>query len=138
MYLLDTNVISELRLCAKGEGNANVMNWAKGCPEGKFFTSAVVFMEIKKGILQIQRKDKQQAGILQNWFDNTLKTTFNGKVFPIDEKTAEICASLHIPDPAPINDAWIASTAIQHNLALVTRNVNDFKIRGLRVFNPFD
>ncbi len=137
MYLLDTNVLSEIRKIKQNKADKNLVRWLETVHGEELYTNVVVLMELKKGILKIRRKDDIQANHLESWYQG-IKKTFAKRTLVIDEKTAEICASLHIPDPAPINDAWIASTAIQYNLTLVTRNVNDFKIRGLRVFNPFE
>ncbi len=102
------------------------------------YTNAIVLMELERGVLAIERKDKIQGQNLRNWLDNQVKPSFAGKILTIGEKTAEICAKLHIPDHAPENDAWIASSAIEHRLILVTRNVIDFKKTGVQLFNPFE
>lgn len=138
MYLLDTNIISELRLIAKGRANPKLTQWARTCHSDDFFTSVVVLMELQKGILNKQRKDPKQAKVLKNWYDTIILPMFEGRILSIDNHTANICACLHIPNPAPENDAWIASTAIQHNLTLVTRNTKDFDIPQLSLLNPFE
>lgn len=138
MYLLDTNVISEMRKIKNGKANANVVAWlAQQNPEN-LYTCAVVAMELERGVLAMERKDKWQGIHLREWKDAVLAELFANKILPIDEETAQICAKLHIPDHAPENDAWIASSAIQHNLILVTRNVADFERTNVKLFNPFE
>lgn len=138
MYLLDTNVISEIRRLYKGKCNSNVANWVNTVSSDLMYTNAIVMMELERGVLAIERKDKAQGQNLRNWLDNQVKPSFVGKILPITDKTAQICATLHIPDHAPENDAWIASTALEHRLILVTRNVADFAKTGVKVFNPFE
>ena len=138
MYLLDTNVISEIRRLRVGKCDPNVAKWVQKTSEELMFTNAVVLMELERGILAKERKDPQQGKLLREWLDNQVKPAFLGKVQPIDEDTAKICAKLHIPDHAPENDAWIAASAIQHHLILVTRNTADFARTGVRLFNPFE
>ncbi len=137
MYLLDTNVLSEIRKVKQNKANKNVVQWLKTVTGRELCTSVVVLMEIKKGILRVSRKDEQQAKHLESWYFG-IKQTFANRIFHIDDVTADICATLHTPNPAPANDAWIASTALQHDLTLVTRNVNDFDIKGLKLLNPFE
>lgn len=83
-------------------------------------------------------KAKWQGIHLREWKDAVLAELFANKILPIDAETTQICAKRHIPDHVPENDAWIASSAIQHNLILVTRNVADFEGTGAKVFNPFE
>lgn len=138
MYLLDTNVISEIRRIKQGKCHPNVANWVNVIPEDLMYTNAVVMMELERGVLAIERKDKKQGENLRNWLDNIVKPAFDGRILTVTAKTAEICAKLHIPDFAPENDAWIASSALEHHLILVTRNVQDFARTGIKLFNPFE
>lgn len=138
MYLLDTNVISEVRKIKTGKANPNFVKWFSTIAEQDIFINVTVLMEIERGILAKERKDIQQGVILRTWFNHVVLPTFHGKILKIDEKTAQICAKLHIPDHAPENDAWIASSAIQYQLILVTRNTADFARLGVKLFNPFE
>ncbi len=137
MYLLDTNILSEIRKIKQNRADENVVNWLSTVLHTELYTSVVVLMELEKGILQLRRKDENQANNLASWY-HSIKPTFQNRIYGIDEETASICATLHSPNPAPANDAWIAATAMQHQLTLVTRNTSDFNVQGLRVFNPFD
>ena len=136
MYLLDTNIISQTRCPDKAD--KRVTAWLTHTDSNNLYTSAVVMMELERGILGIERKDSQQGTILRQWLNDVVKPAFAGRVLPIDEATAAICAKLHIPDKAPDNDAWIAATAIQHNYTLITRNTADFERTGAKLLNPFE
>ncbi len=138
MYLLDTNVISESRKVNAGRANAGVANWTTMTSKADMFVSVITLMEIEQGILQLNRKDKRQSILLRDWFENTVKPSFADRIFDVDQHIASLCASLHVPDKRPANDALIASTAIVHDLTLVTRNVTDFVDMPVRVFNPFN
>ncbi|MDY6216798.1 type II toxin-antitoxin system VapC family toxin [Actinobacillus porcinus] len=138
MYLLDTNIISEIRKLAKNKCDKNVADWVRSTSKDLMFTNAVVMMELERGVMSIERKDTTQGKLLRHWFEIDVKPAFHGKILKIDEQTAQICAKLHIPDHAPENDAWIAASAIQHNLVLVTRNTADFARTGVKLFNPFE
>ncbi len=138
MYLLDTNIISEIRKLAKNKCDKNVADWVRSTSKDLMFTNAVVMMELERGVMSIERKDTTQGKLLRHWFEMDVKPAFHGKILKIDEQTAQICAKLHIPDHAPENDAWIAASAIQHNLVLVTHNTADFARTGVKLFNPFE
>lgn len=138
MYLLDTNIYRELRLLPKGKAHPNVQAWAETITTEQFYTSVVVVMEIERGILGMELKDPAQGAILRHWYKNIFEPSMNGRILPIDHETARICATLHIPHKSPENDSWIAATAKQHNLVLVTRNVADFEHTGMKLLNPFD
>ncbi|PJG83030.1 type II toxin-antitoxin system VapC family toxin [Caviibacterium pharyngocola] len=137
MYLFDTNVISETRKILLGKANQGVVDWLASINKEDIYTNFVVFMELERGILSMERRDIEQGKRLRNWFEITVIPSFKNKIFSIDAETAKICAKLHIPDRSPENDAWIAATAIQHNLTLVTPNAADFERLGVKLFNPF-
>lgn len=135
MYLLDTNLISETRRPSRT--HPNVKAWLAATHPQNLYTSAAVMMELERGVLAMGRRDPKQDSILREWLETVVKPSFAGRILPIDETTARICARLHIPDKAPENDAWIAATAMQRGLKLATRNIKDFRHDGLQAFDPF-
>lgn len=137
MYLLDTNVISEMRKVATGWANLGLCEWASRQEASWFHISVVTAMELERGILSVERRDTQQGKLLRRWLEQVVRRQFGDKTLFIDDITAEICASLHVPNRCPENDAWIAAQAIQHNLTLVTRNEKDFIGLGIKLINPF-
>ena len=138
MYLLDTNVVSEMRKVRQNKANETVVSWLSSVQKESLYTNAVVLMEIERGILRVENKDAVQASHLKSWYHTAVKAMFHGRVLPIDEATATVCSKLHFPDLAPENDAWIAASAIQYDFTLVTRNTKDFEHPNLRVLNPFE
>ncbi|MBR5940563.1 MAG: type II toxin-antitoxin system VapC family toxin [Neisseriaceae bacterium] len=135
---LDTNIISELRLSPSKKINPTFAKWAEQIDRNHCWTSAVVMMEIERGVIRMERKDALQGQNLRLWLEHFAKPFFEDRIFKIDRTTAEICAKLHVPNMRPESDAWIAASCIQHNLTLVTRNVADFQNLGIELINPFE
>ncbi|CCD95129.1 Plasmid stability-like protein [Bradyrhizobium sp. ORS 375] len=136
MFLLDTNVVSELR--RPDRAHRNVRDWASTAPISYFFLSAISVLEIELGLLRITRRDSVQGSILRQWLDNQILTQFDGRILAVDISVALRCAALHVPDPRPERDALIAATALVHGLTVVTRNVEDFRSMGVTLLNPWD
>jgi toxin FitB len=135
MFLLDTNVISELRRLEKADGN--VVTWAGTVAAASFFLSAISIFEIELGTLQIARRDANQGAILRSWIDDQILPRFEGRILPIDTAVAQRRAHLHVPDPRAERDALIAATALVHGLTVVTRNIADFKRLGVQLLDPW-
>jgi predicted nucleic acid-binding protein len=135
MYLLDTNVISELRKVAKAD--RNMAAWAEQVDIQFMHISVVSILEIRLGILFVQRKDKVQANILDTWLTLQVIPAFAGRTLPIDLAVALRCAELHVPNPCSDRDALIAATALVHRLTVVTRNTKDFQPTGVTTLNPW-
>lgn len=138
MYLLDTNIISELKKLDSGKIHPQVQRWAYSINLMQTKISVVSITEIRTGILSLARKDQAQAASLDNWFTNRLLPAYRTKTLPVDTKVALIYAQLNVPNKRPINDAYIAATAIAHKLKLVTRNIQDFQGMPITLENPFE
>lgn len=136
MFLLDTNVVSELRRPEKAD--RNVLAWANTVPAASFFMSAISILEIEVGARLIARKDAVQGAILRDWIDDHILARFEGRILAIDTVVAQRCAQLHVPNPRAERDALIAATALVHGLTVVTRNVGDFEPTGVTLFNPWE
>jgi toxin FitB len=137
MYLLDTNVVSELRKGKTGKVNRNVSAWAKGVSPPTLFLSAISILELEIGILLIERRDRAQAAILRSWLEDHVLPAFDGRILAVDTAVARKCAALHVPTPRSDRDSLIAATAIVHGMTVVTRNVSDFEPTGVTVINPW-
>jgi predicted nucleic acid-binding protein len=135
MYLLDTNVVSELR---KGKNaHRSVRTWADALPSASLFLSAISILELEIGVLLLERRDRKQGAVLRTWMDGHVLPTFSGRILAIDTVVAQRCATLHVPDPPSDRDALIAATALVHGMVVATRNVNHFQFRGLSLVNPW-
>jgi predicted nucleic acid-binding protein len=135
MFLLDTNVVSELRRPERA--HANVRAWASSTPAELYSISVVTVLELERGLLLIERRDAAQGAILRRWLDNDVLAPLAARILPIDAAIARTCAGLHAPDPRPERDALIAATALVHGLTLVTRNRSDFEPMGVKVLDPW-
>jgi len=136
MFLLDTNVISELRN-GKPQQSASVRAWADSLPVNQLYLSAVTALELEIGVLRMERKDAAQGRILRAWATTVLQQ-FDGQILPFTGETASLCAGMHVPDPRSFRDSMIAATAQQHSLMLVTRNVADFEGLSIKILNPWE
>jgi predicted nucleic acid-binding protein len=135
-YLLDTNVVSELRKIGDDKADANVVAWIEAEDAARFFISAITIFEMERGVLAIQRRDATQGARLRAWLDNHVRPEFAGRILPVDDEVATRCAHLHVPDRRNEVDALIAATALVHGLTVVTRNVRDFEGTGVVVVDP--
>ena len=135
MFLLDTNVISELRRPDKAD--RTVVAWAGAIPAASFFLSAISILEIELGALLIARRDAAQGAVLRSWIDDQILPRFEARILAVDTAVAQRCARLHVPDPHAERDALIAATAMVHGLTVVTRNVADFESTGVALLNPW-
>lgn len=136
-FLLDTNVVSELRKAKAGKADPNVVAWAAEVPSSSLFLSVITVLELETGVLQMERRDPVQGAILRTWMDRHVLPAFSGRVLPVDTQVALRCASLHVPDPHGERDSMIAATAWVHGMTVVTRNVGDFVRTNVAVLDPW-
>ncbi|AWP24101.1 VapC toxin family PIN domain ribonuclease [Acidiferrobacter sp. SPIII_3] len=138
MFVLDTNVVSELRKIRSGKADPHVERWADSVDAGRLYLSAITILELEIGILQLERKDPRQGAVMRAWLGTRVLPEFNGRILPVDTAVAQWCARLHIPDPCAERDALIAATALTHGMAIVTRNLVDFEATGVPLLNPWE
>jgi predicted nucleic acid-binding protein len=137
MYLLDTNILSESRKLGTPRADPNAARWLATVDTETSFVSAMTIFELERGVQQLERRDPRQGAALRAWLDGQVLPTYEARTLPLSRTVALICAGLHIPDPKSERDAWIAATAIEAGLILVTRNVDDFAAMGVTLLNPF-
>jgi predicted nucleic acid-binding protein len=138
MFVLDTNVVSELRKARAGKANPGVTEWARGVAAELMFLSVISVHELEHGVLLAERRDPTQGAVLREWLDTSVADAFGDRLLPVDEHVARRAAALHVPNPAPFRDALIAATAQVHDMTVVTRNVDDFtRFDRLAVVNPW-
>ncbi len=135
MFLLDTNVLSELR--RRERTHPKVAAWADTVHAADLYLSVITILEIEAGTLQLARRDAAQGRMLRGWIDGKVMPAFADRILPIDTAVAQYCARLHVPDPRAERDALIAATALVHGMRVVTRNVVDFQPMGVDLLNPW-
>lgn len=138
MYILDTNVVSELRKVKSGRADENVIQWVASKEPQQLFLSAITILEIDMGILAIDRRDTKQAAALRKWRDDYIFPSFEHRILDVTLAVCRRCAELHIPNKRPDRDAFVAATGLVHNMTIVTRNVADFKDTRVKLLNPWN
>ena len=137
MFVLDTNVVSELRKVRLGRANARVARWADTVEAVTLYISDITVLELELGVLLVERRDSKQGNALRIWLDNHVLPEFADRILPVDTVVAKRCAHLHVPDPRAERDALIAATALVHGMTVVTRNASDFASIGVKLLNPW-
>lgn len=137
MYLLDTNVVSELRKAGTDRINLEVLRWSDSVDQSTLFVSVITLMELEIGVLRLVRRDEEQATLIRIWLEKQVIPAFNGRILPVDLPVALHCATLHVPNPKADRDSLIAATALTHSLTVVTRNTSDFEASNVSLLNPW-
>jgi toxin FitB len=137
VFILDTNVVSELRKARSGRADSNVTAWAKSVPSSALYLSVITVMELENGIEAVRGRDQNQYGALRVWMDNFVLSAFAGRILDFDLPSAIRCAGLNRPQPKPLRDSMIAATALQHGMRVVTRDISDFESM-VPVLNPWN
>lgn len=138
MYLLDTNVVSELRKIRSGKADGNVAAWADSVDAADLFLSVITVQELEIGVLLMERRDPPQGALFRTWLNSHVLPAFSGRILVVDSAVALRSALLHVPNPRPVRDGLIAATALVHGMTVVTRNVADFEASGVPTINPWN
>ncbi len=138
MFVLDTNVVSELRKVRHGKADANVAAWAENADADSLFVSAISILELELGVLSVERRDAAQGAVLRDWLAHHVLPEFSARTLAVDTAVALRCARLHVPDRRSERDALIAASAHVHGMTVVTRNIVDFQGTGIPLINPWD
>jgi toxin FitB len=136
MFLLDTDVVSELRRPHRTD--PKVAAWADSVAPSDLFLSSITLLELETGALLLERRDSRQGRLIQQWIADRVLTTFAERILAVDTAVARRCALLHVPDPRPYRDSLIAATALVHRLIVVTRNRTNFEPMTVTVLNPWE
>ena len=138
MYLLDTNVVSELRKVKSGKADPQVTSWVSGISTAQLYLSVITVQELETGVLLLERRAPEQGKVLRRWLMTQVLPAFAGRLLPVTLEIAQHCAKLNVPDPKPERDGLIAATGLVHGLTIVTRNLKDFEATGAQLLNPWE
>ena len=138
MFLLDTNVVSELRKVKSGRADPQVAQWASGLSAAQLYLSVITIQELELGVLLKERRSPEQGAVLREWLEKQVLPAFTGRILPVTVEIARCCAGLSVPDPKPERDGLIAATGLVHGLTIVTRNTDDFDRTGVSLLNPWE
>ena len=137
MYLLDTNVVSELRKVKSGRADPQVVAWSQRVSTTHLFLSVITVQELETGVLLKERSDPAQGAVLRRWLEDQVLPAFAGRLLPVNLEVARRCAALNVPQTRPQRDGLIAATGLVHDLTVVTRNTSDFAGTGVRLLDPW-
>ncbi len=137
MYLLDTNVVSELRKIRLGKADRHVAAWADSIDANDLYLSVISIQELEIGALLAERRDPPQGAVFRAWLNGHVLPAFTDRILAVDTAVAQRSARLHVPDSRPVRDGLIAATALVHGMVVVTRNAVDFQPMGVDLLNPW-
>jgi predicted nucleic acid-binding protein len=143
MYLLDTNVLSEMRKASRTKASSAKMDrrvekWVQSVSARDFYLSVVSILELERGFHLLRNRDPVQAEVIRLWVRNRVLPGFNGRILSVDLAAAQRCATLVIAQPIGYRDSLIAATALVHGMTVVTRNTRHFEPTGVSVLNPWE
>jgi len=138
MFLLDTNIVSELRKVKNGKASPNVAAWSRSVDANLLYISVITIMELEIGISLMEKKEQLQGNLLRKWFQGSVLPEFEDRTLPIDKEVALRCAKLHVIAPRSERDAFIGATALLHGMTVATRNIADFLPLGVSLLNPWE
>ena len=137
MYLLDTNVLSEMRKFRSVRVDKNVEAWCAAVSPSDLFLSVITLQELEQGVVRMERRDPLQGATLRTWFEKSVVGVYRDRLLPVTVAIARTCAALNVPDKRELGDALIAATARVHGLRVVTLNVVHFTGTGVDIINPW-
>lgn len=138
MFVLDTNVVSELRKVRLDRADANVAAWADSVNAADLYLSVITLQELEIGVLLAEHRDPKQGAVFRTWLNSHVLPAFEGRILPVDTAVALRSTKQHVPNPRPFRDGLIAATALVHGMTVVTRNLADFEATGVAMLNPWD
>jgi predicted nucleic acid-binding protein len=138
MYMLDTNVVSEIRKIRLGKADEFVSQWSDSVNTAELYLSVITLQELEIGVLLAEYRDPAKGALLRGWLNKQVIPAFSGRILPVDTAVAIRSAKLHVPNPRPVRDGLIAATALVHGMTVVTRNISDFASCGVALINPWE